>query len=214
MIATGKLTVKQKRFIEEYLTDLNATQAAVRAGYSKRTARQQGALNMANAAIGAAIAEAMEKRSERTEIKADAVLARFWDIATADPNEIVSVRVGKCERCYSAGSIEREPRDDCEVCGGEGVPVLVIADTKSLKGAARKLYAGAKQTKFGVEVQLHDQMKALENVARHLGMFNDKITLKGDAENPLMVLIQRINSHGSSIRPVIEGVVEDYDLAA
>jgi len=214
MIATGKLTVKQKRFIEEYLTDLNATQASIRAGYSKRTARQQGALNMANAAIGAAIAEAMEKRSERTGVTADAVLARFWDIATADPNEIVSVRLSRCGSCYGEDSDEREPRRDCEVCGGEGVPVVVITDTKSLKGAALRLYAGAKTTKFGVEVKLHDQMKALESVARHLGMFNDKITLKGDAENPLLMLIQRINSHGSSIRPVIECVVEDYDRAA
>lgn len=214
MIATGKLTVKQRRFIDEYLTDLNATQAAIRAGYSKRTARQQGALNMANAAIGAAIAEAMEKRSERTAITADAVLARFWDIATADPNEIVSVRVGKCGSCYGGESDNAHPDEKCEACDGEGVSGLVIADTKSLKGAARKLYAGAKQTKFGVEVQLHDQMKALENVARHLGMFNDKLTLKGDPENPLKMLIERINSQGSSIRPVIEGVVEEYERAA
>ncbi len=212
MTTNGKLTVRQKRFIEGYLIDLNATQAAIRAGYSKRTARQQGALNMANAAIGAAIAEAMEKRSERTGATADAVLARFWDIATADPNEIVSVRLGKCGSCYGGDSDAREPDTLCEVCGGEGVPVVIIADTKSLKGAARKLYAGAKQTKFGIEVKLHDQMKALENVARHLGMFNDKLTLKGDAENPLKMLIERIQ--GSAIRPVIEGVVEDYDRAA
>jgi phage terminase small subunit len=213
MTTNGKLTVRQKRFIEEYLTDLNATQAAIRAGYSKRTARQQGALNMANAAIGAAIAEAMEKRSERTVITADAVLARFWDIATADPNEIVSVRVTKCIGCYGGESSNDHPDKDCKACGGEGIGRVVIADMKSLKGAARKLYAGAKQTKFGVEVQLHDQMKALESVARHLGMFNDKLKLVNDPENPLMILIQRINSHGSSIRPVIEGAVEDYDRA-
>ena len=136
MIATGKLTVKQKRFIEEYLTDLNATQAAIRAGYSKRTARQQGALNMANVAIGAAIAEAMEKRSERTGVTADAVLARFWDIATADPNEIVSVRVGKCGGCYGGESDKQHPDARCDVCGGAGISRVVIADTKSLRGAA------------------------------------------------------------------------------
>jgi phage terminase small subunit len=214
MTAAGKLTVKQKRFIDEYLTDLNATQAAIRAGYSKRTARQQGALNMANAAIGAAIAEAMEKRSERTGVTADAVLARFWDIATADPNEIVSVRVGKCNACYGGEGDTREPDTLCEVCGGEGVPVVVIADTKSLKGSARRLYAGAKTTKFGVEVLLHDQTKALESVARHLGMFNDKLKISGDAENPLKMLIERIQ--GSAIKPVHEGVVEreECDRAA
>ena len=214
MIATGKLTVKQKRFIEEYLTDLNATQAAIRAGYSKRTARQQGALNMANVAIGAAIAEAMEKRSERTGVTADAVLARFWDIATADPNEIVSVRVGKCGGCYGGESDKQHPDARCEVCGGAGISRVVIADTKSLRGAALRLYAGAKRTKFGIEVQLHDQTKALESVARHLGMFNDKLKISGDAENPIRMLIDRIQ--GSAIKPVHEGCDEDeeYDRAA
>lgn len=69
-----------------------------------------------------------------------------------------------------------------------------VADTAKLEGSARLLFAGAKQTREGVEVKLHDQMKALEMVARHLGMYNDKLTLKGDSNNPLAILIKEIQA--------------------
>jgi phage terminase small subunit len=49
-------------------------------------------------------------------------------------------------------------------------------------------------------VQLHDQLKALEMVARRLGMFNDKLTLKGDSNNPLAILIKEFQ--GNSFKPV------------
>lgn len=70
----SKLTPKQKMFIQEYLVDLNATQAAMRAGYSARTANEQGARLLAHVSVAAAVQEAMDKRSERTEINADYVL--------------------------------------------------------------------------------------------------------------------------------------------
>jgi phage terminase small subunit len=58
------LTMKQRLFVAEYLRDLNATAAAVRAGYSRRTARQMGAENLTKPDIAQAIAEAMERRAE------------------------------------------------------------------------------------------------------------------------------------------------------
>lgn len=69
-----KLTAKQARFVEEYLIDLNATQAAIRAGYSEKTAAVIGAENLIKPNIAQAIAEAQTKRSERTEITQDYVL--------------------------------------------------------------------------------------------------------------------------------------------
>lgn len=69
------LTPKQQRFIEEYLVDLNATQAAIRAGYSKKTARVTGAENLTKPAVAAAIAEARSKLTKRVEITQDYVLA-------------------------------------------------------------------------------------------------------------------------------------------
>ncbi|WP_109078462.1 terminase small subunit [Aggregatibacter kilianii] len=70
----SKLTNKQKRFIEEYLIDLNATQAAIRAGYSKDTAKEIGYENLTKPHIQEAIAEAQSKRSERAQIKQDDVI--------------------------------------------------------------------------------------------------------------------------------------------
>ena len=76
----ANLTPKQQRFVEEYLIDLNATQAAIRAGYSPRTANEQGAQNLAKLSISEAIAEAQNKRAERTEITQDYVLTNIQKV--------------------------------------------------------------------------------------------------------------------------------------
>ena len=74
-----KLTAKQARFVAEYLIDLNATQAAIRAGYSKRTARSQGQRLLTNVDIAKAIAAGQAERGKRTEIDADYVLTAIKD---------------------------------------------------------------------------------------------------------------------------------------
>lgn len=68
------LTPKQEAFVREYLIDLNATQAATRAGYSAKTAEQQGSRLLRNVQVAAALSEAQTKRAERVEIDADYVL--------------------------------------------------------------------------------------------------------------------------------------------
>ncbi len=78
------LTDKQRRFVDEYLIDLNATQAAIRAGYSPKTAKSQGQRLLTNADIANAIFEAKADRSERTRIDADWLLRRLADEAEAD----------------------------------------------------------------------------------------------------------------------------------
>ena len=75
------LTPKQARFVQEYLIDLNATQAAVRAGYSERTACEQGARLLANVKVREAIQAAEKKRQERTEITQDYVIGKLVEIA-------------------------------------------------------------------------------------------------------------------------------------
>ena len=75
------LTPKQERFVAEYLIDLNATQAAIRAGYSEKTAQMIGSENLAKPMVAAAVAAAVAKRSERTEITQDYVLALIVDTA-------------------------------------------------------------------------------------------------------------------------------------
>lgn len=83
------LTQKQRLFVDEYLIDLNATQAAIRAGYSKRTAGQIGDENLKKPQIAQAIKEAMDSRSKRVQINADYVLNRLVEIDQMDLLDIL-----------------------------------------------------------------------------------------------------------------------------
>ena len=80
-MAAKKLTPKQQRFVDEYLVDLNATQAAIRAGYSAKTAGSIGQRLLTKVEIQAELAAAMAARGERTEITADYVLRRLKEEA-------------------------------------------------------------------------------------------------------------------------------------
>lgn len=83
------LTQKQARFVEEYLKDLNAKQAAIRAGYSERSAEMTGSRMMSNDKVAAAVADAQEARSKRTDIDADWVLRRLAEEVEADLADII-----------------------------------------------------------------------------------------------------------------------------
>jgi hypothetical protein len=108
---------KQQRFVEEYLKDLNATQAAIRAGYTQAAAERTGLRLLTSPAVQAAIEEAKKARSDRTEIEADEVLRQIYAIAMADPNGLVSFRRECCRYCWGTGHAwqfrtERERRDE------------------------------------------------------------------------------------------------------
>ena len=82
------MTTKQQLFVAEYLVDLNATQAAIRAGYSKKTAAQIGEQNLRKLVVATAIAKALEARAERTEVTQDRVLEELALIGFAEmPDE-------------------------------------------------------------------------------------------------------------------------------
>jgi len=83
-----KLTLKQQRFVDEYLIDLNATQAAIRAGYSKKTAYSIGEENLKKPEIASEIVKAIEKRSEDTKIDSKWVLRRLAEESEADLADI------------------------------------------------------------------------------------------------------------------------------
>lgn len=97
------LTDKQARFVEEYLVDLNATQAAIRAGYSSDSAAQAGYENLRKPEIADGIAEAMAERSKRVQITADEVLRELVDVALGDVNDLVEHRVGCCRYGWGEG---------------------------------------------------------------------------------------------------------------
>lgn len=82
------MTERQLRFVEAYLIDPNATQAALKAGYSAKTARQQGERLLTNVAVQAALLAAREKRAEKVGVDAAWVLARLADEAVADIGDL------------------------------------------------------------------------------------------------------------------------------
>lgn len=133
------MTPKQQRFVDEYLADPNATQAAIRAGYSARTAEKIGSENLRKPEVAAAIAEAQRQRSERTAITADRVLAEAWALLTADPRELVELHVDSCRHCHgvghryqrTAGEMERDREAyAARVAAGKRDTTLVPFDEK------------------------------------------------------------------------------------
>ena len=237
----AELTAKQQAFVNEYLIDLNATQAAIRAGYSEKTAEIIGFENLRKPNIEKFIKEAMNKRSEKTEITQAMVLERYWKIATADPRKLIEYRRCACRYChgnnfkyhwidenefaqsYTESVAHNEynpneqyaipdneggygfnptssPNEDCPKCFGRGSGEVAAHDTRNIDEQTSMLYAGVKVTKDGLEIKMHDQLKALETVARHLGMFIDQTKISGDANNPFTLLINQVG--GSSFKPV------------
>jgi phage terminase small subunit len=99
-MAGKQLTPKQQRFVDEYLVDLNATQAAIRAGYSEKTARTQAAHLLAKDNIAAVIQKRQAERAERTELTQDEVINDFReirDLALGRKPKVVKLRQGDGE---------------------------------------------------------------------------------------------------------------------
>ena len=117
----ANLTPKQQRFVEEYLIDLNATQAAIRAGYSKKTAQQIGAQNLLKLVIQEAIQEAQSKLSKRTGITQDYVLSNIQKVI---------------ERCMQQEAVQARDGSPLLVEGPEGdlACLFEFKETGALKG--------------------------------------------------------------------------------
>ena len=205
--AKATLTPKQQRFVDEYLTDLNATQAAVRAGYSARSASEQGYDNLRKPQIQAAIAAARTSQCERVDIDADRVVREAWLIATADARELVEVWVQACPHCWTGEpsaepATDRAPDPACTECFGDGKAQVVMHDVRTVSPAAAALYAGAKQTRYGIEIQMHSKLDAMEKLAKHLGLYEKDNRQKAD---PLTSLLHTIaKGNGNGFKPVAD----------
>ena len=147
----AKLTEKQKRFVEEYLIDLNATQAAIRAGYKVDNARQTATENLAKPYIVEAVEKALAERSRRTGINQDRVIQELAKIAFVNITDVVN---SDCEILPDA--------DEADLAAIEAVKVKTIPTKSGEVGIER-------------EVKLSSKLKALEMLGKHLGMWNDKL---------------------------------------
>lgn len=170
----AKLTDKQKLFVDEYLIDLNATQAAIRAGYSEKTAYRTGADNLRKPQIQSYIQEAMKEREKRTEITQDKVLKELASIGFANATDFARVVEKMVMR---------------KIIGAEGKEIgeepyyykdVELELTENLDKDKQAAIASIKQGANGIEVKLNDKVKALELIGKHLGMFVDKTEVSGD----------------------------------
>lgn len=167
------LTAKQQRFVDEYLIDLNATQAATRAGYSKKTANEQGSRLLANVSVSAAIRQGMNARSGRVEITQDMVLKELAKIGFSDIRKVV--RWGETQVRMIDGE-EGEAEDMVPYHG------LALIDSTEIDDNTAGAIAEVSQGKDGLKVKLHDKKGALVDIGRHLGMFSAPSHVELDAE--------------------------------
>jgi phage terminase small subunit len=145
------MTPKQRRFVEEYLIDLNATQAAIRAGYSEKNAFKIGArLVQKCTAVKDAIDSALAERSARTAVTADRVVRELARVAFADPRAV-----------FSWGPDGVTLRSSEELTDDEAAVVAEVSETRTETGGS-------------IKGKLCDKLKALELLGRHLGMFSDR----------------------------------------
>ena len=182
-LATG-LTDKQQRFCEEYLIDLNATKAAVRAGYSPDSAYQIGCENLQKPYMQEYIQQLQAERAKRTQVTADQVLSELSKIAFSDITDFINVEK-KVEIHVDDVDEEGEPLK--EVYNG-----VVIEQTKDLPAERKAALAEISESKFGVKIRVHDKVRALELLGKHLGMFQDAETLRKIEELEKIVIVDDI----------------------
>lgn len=146
----AKLTNKQQRFCDEYLVDLNATQAAIRAGYSVDSAKEIACENLTKPNIQTAIALKMAERSKRTGINQDRVVMELAKIGFVKFTDIID----------SEGNIREDANAD---------------DLSCIESVKIKRSENEFGNSFETEVKIASKLKALELLGKHLGMWNDKI---------------------------------------
>lgn len=168
------LTPKQARFVDEYLVDLNATQAAIRAGYAPKDADVQGPRLLGNVGIAAAVARAQAERSARIGLTAERVLEELSRLAFSDMGDFAEWSE-KGVALRASGGLDTR-------C------VLEVKET-------------SKQFGSDVGIKLHDKVAALKLVGQHLGLFPDRHEVTGKDGAPLV--IREVVVHEPSARDSI-----------
>ena len=167
---------KQSRFVDEYLVDLNATQAYIRAGYVARgnASEVNAARLLRNAQVQAAITIRMKDREKRTEITQDRVLNELAKIGFADIRKAVQWGDG----------ISVQDQESGEMVISNGVSLIGSEQIDNDTAAA---ISEISQTAQGLKIKMHDKKGALVDIGRHLGMFKDKMELTGKDGGPVIV---------------------------
>lgn len=164
------LNERQKAFASEYLKDFNATQAAIRAGYSPKTAYSQGQRLLKHAEMQKMLGAQIKKREKRTEITQDMVIKELAKIAFEDIADFVEIADKGLSR------------------------VKVLPIDKMGKGSTAAINS-IKEGPYGLEIKLHDKVRALEDLGKHFGIFGGSGEIAA-AENNLLQAIRESTKDG------------------
>lgn len=147
------LSAKQQRFVDEYLVDCNATQAAIRAGYSERTAKEQGARLLTNVHVSAALAKRQGKLAEKYEVTQERVI-----------QAIAQVAFGDIRKMFDENGALRKPSewDDETAASVAGMDVVTVQ-------------AGEGAVEYVAKIKRTDRLRAIDQLARHLALYNDRL---------------------------------------
>ena len=156
------LTPRQARFVAEYLIDLNATQAAIRAGYSQRTANEQGCRLLAKSNVGEAVAKGAARTLRKLEVTQERVLREVAALAFLSVKELVDA-------------------DDKLLPIGQWSPEAAAA-VSSVEVAKRNLTAGDGVQEDVVKIRLWDKTSSLRDLMKHLGLLVEQVDVRVDVE--------------------------------
>lgn len=164
-ITREKLTPKQAAFVEQYLVDLNATQAAIRAGYSRRSARAIGQENLTKPDVQAAITAAQQARSERVSVTADRVLEELAALAFTNLRDVAT--------WGAEGGLDLRASDDLAPA-----EAAALREVKLTRTTYRNKDGGETERETR-EVKMHDKLQAVVQIGKHLGMWPSKVEHSG-----------------------------------
>ena len=196
-IKTGvpALTAKQQRFVDEYLIDLNATQAAIRAGYSEKTAYSIGNENLSKPEIAKAIEDAQTARAKRTEITADRVLTELGKLGFSNMQD------------YMRAGADGDPYLDFSNLTREQAAALAEVTVEDFKDGRGEDARDVRRVKF----KLTDKRAALVDIGKHLGMFKDQVEHTGPDGRPIELkhTVEVFFIAAKAGRPATENVSND-----
>lgn len=172
-------------FVREYLIDRNATQAAIRAGYSPKTARQQGARLLSRADVAAQVAAVASATLDRLDVTKERITRELAKIAFSDPRDY-STWGPKLRRFLDKNGVMHET---------SGVELIAAEDLEDDAAAAISEIGEGRQ---GIKIKLHDKVAALKMLGSELGMFRDR--QPGDApDNPFHLLVDAVQRHAAPL---------------
>lgn len=181
------LTPKQGRFVAEYLIDLNATQAAIRAGYSAKTASSQGERLLRNVEVSKALQAAQKAREQRTHITQDRVLQElariaFFDIRKLYRDDGTMKDPHEMDADTAAALASIEVKEELEH-GDVDEELEAQPHGGALKRKRGELVAG-----YTIKAKVFDKGSALQLAMRHLGMLNDRLGISAPGGGPIEVV--------------------------